>query len=85
VKESDKLEHGLHAADHDDLRRVFAAALALERAMYAKQETGPLLFRLRKSLEGIWGHELPLVDEWGNDSGVSKDMVPGRLSDEELR
>lgn len=48
--------------DSDDLINIISAALAIERKLYAKEELGDSLFRLRKSLEGIWGHDLPEVE-----------------------
>jgi hypothetical protein len=31
----------------------------LEKRLYGEEDTTDALFRLRKALEGIWGHDLP--------------------------
>jgi hypothetical protein len=67
--EQERFSKGLQEASEDDVRHVFAAAIALERALYDGnvENTNSSLFRLRKSLEGIYGCDLPEVNEWGNN------------------
>lgn len=48
--------------NREEIEYVVARAISLEQALY-RQEKGEHLFRLRKALEGIWGHELPEVKE----------------------
>lgn len=50
---------GFRDATIASLERVTRSALILERKMYAGEDTKNAPFRLRKALEGIWGHELP--------------------------
>ncbi len=66
MTERERLIQGVERAEFEDILCIIAAALRLERAMYAEENTVDYLFRLRKSLEGVWG-ELPEVDEWGDD------------------
>ena len=53
--------------NNEDLFSILVAAINLERRLYKRQDTIKALFRLRKSLEGVFGQDLPEVDEWGND------------------
>lgn len=50
---------GFRNATVNDLERVVLTALALEKKMYANEDTIIALHDLRKALEGIWGHDLP--------------------------
>ena len=70
--EREKFDNGIEKISDPvspEIKDVIEAALALERSLYnspstAKErgDTGQL-FRLRKALEGIWGHELPVLDD----------------------
>lgn len=66
MDERQRVEEGVRDNPEDVLEVVFAA-LRLERALYSREEYGPFLFRLRKSLEGIWGHDLPELDQFGKE------------------
>lgn len=47
----------------DSVVEIVELCLNLEKAYYdGEMPLGPLFFNLRKSLEGVWGHELPCVD-----------------------
>lgn len=46
----------------DQVYDVLFAALRLEGVMYRKEEISNELFMLRKSLEGVFGHNLPDVE-----------------------
>jgi hypothetical protein len=50
---------GIASASREDIENALRAALNLEQKMYAREDTAEALFRLRKALEGIWGHDLP--------------------------
>lgn len=63
--ERNRLQNGLRNAEFDEILDIVAAALRLEAALYDMEDSVAYLFRLRKSLEGIWGNDLPEVDEWG--------------------
>lgn len=65
--EHGRLITGLRNAEFEEIVGIVAAALRLERALYAQDDRRSYLFRLRKSLEGLWGDDLPEVDEWGED------------------
>jgi hypothetical protein len=52
-------ESGVAAASPNDIRNVMRAALDLQEKMYANENSAEALFWLRKSLESIWGHDLP--------------------------
>jgi len=54
---------GFRKASIADLEKVVRRALVLEKHTYAGRDTASSLYRLRKSLEGIWGHELPELKE----------------------
>ena len=45
------------------LRLECVLYLSLEYTLYADEDSLAALFQLRKSLEGIWGHELPEIGE----------------------
>ena len=61
--EPDKQERafygGFRNATIVDLENVLRTALTLERKLYSREDTTDALFCLRKSLEAIWGHDLP--------------------------
>ena len=52
--------------NRDEVCEIVAAALALERTLYSREPPTKFIYRLRKALEGIWGHDLPTLDEFGN-------------------
>jgi hypothetical protein len=64
---SERVKRGIANADEDDIFDIVVAAIRLEKAWYAEQDLGSKFFTLRKALEGIWGHDLPDVDENGDD------------------
>lgn len=66
MNERQLVEEGVRDNPENVLEIVFAA-LRLERALYDQEEHGRFLFRLRKSLEGVWGHDLPELDEYGKE------------------
>lgn len=66
MSERDRFIAGV-VEDPTQTQYVVAAALRLVRAMYAGEDTTKFLFRLRKSLEGIWGHDLPELNEYGEE------------------
>lgn len=53
-----KFARGVHNASRDDLESVVQWALALENKLYSGEDTRDALFRLRKSLEAIFGHDM---------------------------
>lgn len=71
----ERIEEGLKRASFDELVEIVSAAIRLKTTLYRYSgsglsvsttndldtRAGPDLFRLRKSLEGIWGHDLPVV------------------------
>ncbi len=59
VVDEQRFMDGIRDADCEDFEAVMRSALILERKMYSNENTVDALFRLRKSLEGIWGHDLP--------------------------
>jgi hypothetical protein len=63
--EMERVREGLASADPESVLFIVVAALALEVALYSGVgvDEGPSLFRLRKSLEAVWGHDLPEVKE----------------------
>ena len=65
MSDLEQLESGLKSADPDEIQDIVAAALRLERAMYSGEDNGPYLFWLRKTLEGVFGQDLPRLDEFG--------------------
>lgn len=62
----ESLLRGIQAADPENLLEIVAAAIRLECALYENVDHERFLFRLRKALEGVWGHEIPVTDEWGH-------------------
>lgn len=54
-----RFQEGIDWATLDDMEEAIRAALVLMKRMYDESDTKDALFRLRKSLEGIWGHDLP--------------------------
>jgi hypothetical protein len=65
--ERERFLSGLDSADSQDIQSITAASLRLERALYDREDHGPFLFALRKSLEGVWGHDLPKLDQYGDE------------------
>lgn len=61
-EELERTREGIARASKEDIEEIIIAALKLEGAMYANKVTNEL-FRLRKSLEGVWGHDLPTLFE----------------------
>jgi len=58
--------------DIDDLINIITPAIQIERLYYEKQNAEEfveelkkrqLIFKLRKALEGIWGHDLPVIKD----------------------
>jgi len=47
----------------DDLADIIEAACVLVDDMYSDRSTLDSLFKLRKALEGIFGHDLPTKNE----------------------
>ena len=54
---------GVRNVGEETIVEIVDAAIQLQAAMYSNEETGPLLFRLRKPLEGIFGHDLDLMGD----------------------
>jgi hypothetical protein len=48
----------------NSIMEIVEASLNLEEGYYkgGVAALGPMFFKLRKSLEGVWGHELPEPD-----------------------
>lgn len=61
LQEEERFRNGVIKADMASLESVVRCALVLEQAMYAGDATIDAVYCLRKSLEGIWGHELPRI------------------------
>ena len=60
MAEHEQLLEILEDADfNDDIVELARTALRLEKAYYNGEDIKPFMFQLRKSLEGIWGHDLP--------------------------
>ena len=63
--------------NEEDIVEVFVSAISLQRSMYnqSKEAEDKFLFRLRKSLEGLFGHDLPGedTDEPSESTGESND------------
>ena len=62
--EIERVKNALQREDPEDLIDVIVKSIRLQRLLYSVQPWdqeihGPALFELRKSLEGIFGHELP--------------------------
>lgn len=68
MSEHTQLLEGLRNAEFEEILQIVAAAIRLKAALYSQEEFGAYLFRLRKSLEAVWGNDLPKVDEWGRDN-----------------
>ena len=71
--EKDRLRECLKKANLDSICDIAAAAIRLQDALYLREDHRKSLFHLRKALEGIWGHELPHVDEHGEDRPLNED------------
>ena len=50
---------GFSYANIGDFEAIVRSALILKRKMYDHEDTKDALFKLRKALEGIWGHDTP--------------------------
>lgn len=54
--------------DLAEIANALQQAIELKRVMYEdpgeeRERVGKCLFSLRKALEGIWGHDLPYLEE----------------------
>jgi hypothetical protein len=63
-----RFQREVRNADPEDLENIIKPAIQIERAYYKEQKPEEfveylrekqLVFKLRKALEGIWGHDLP--------------------------
>ena len=64
VKEA-QLEWDPIKPQHADIAAIIDAAIDLEATLYASRGYGDVLFRLRKALEGVFGHEYGEEEENG--------------------
>ena len=67
MTERERFEAGLAHARQGAISDIIEAALNLEAELYENHVLCPVpnqrLFRLRKALEDVWGHELPVLEE----------------------
>ncbi len=58
-----RIRYALDSCGEDDIVDIIAAAVDLQEVMYKDYYSPPVggdeLFRLRKALEGVFGHDLP--------------------------
>lgn len=62
-EEEIRFKEGLQLSiEMSDIWSIVRASINLERKLYKNEDHSKELFALRKSLEGIWGHDLPNID-----------------------
>ncbi len=62
TEEAEKFYRGIMQSDLHELQIIVGAAICLERVLYAGEDYKPDLYKLRKALENIWGHDLPKIE-----------------------
>lgn len=64
---AERIRDAVENCETDDLVDIIAAAVDLEDALYKatceKRCGGNNLFKLRKALEGVFGHDLPTKED----------------------
>lgn len=57
--EVDNAKKGILEASYDQIYGIISSAIRLNIALYNQMDPNPFLFKLRKSLEGVWGSNVP--------------------------